>query len=196
MRNTHKTRRVGKKARLVLIILSGLIVLLLIHPIIPTPMIIDTTAMEIRMDDPTHLIEHTISIRGMYFHNFYTRNSRFRGRIEISGYPQTHNGRTQSFRIDRIHLAFGNLFGRGSLWYFQADNIGWRIPEYELNALVMAEPRFRQMVIMVTGYEGSFHGGAYHPAVPIIVLHATSRQDAYERASLVHPVIFIPAGLE
>ena len=55
-----------KRKRIIKIAMIVVVVLLIIHPLIPIPIRISTTAVEIRRDDPYHFIEREVSVRGWY----------------------------------------------------------------------------------------------------------------------------------
>ena len=136
---------------------------------------------------PNHLVEHRVSFRGLYFFNLFNLSGRFIGSVEISGHPETHNGRIQHLKLNARTVGF-NGFGRDFLWFFeQPETI--RHPVRLLNeweVSIFSRPFFREVVIMVHSNGASFYNGS-----PLIVLRAASQQDAFECALQVHQTAII-----
>jgi len=171
---------------MLIIITIAVVALLIIHPIIPIPIRINTNALEIRMADPYHIIEHEVVIRGFKFFILFTQNRfRFRGSIEISGHPRTHIDMRQYLNAN--HIIGG--FGQGALGYFvpAEGEHGFGVRNEEWYGTAFFRPMFREMTIKVHDNGASFWGNLddlqhRSESSPLIVLRATSREDAVYRA--------------
>jgi len=162
-----KTKKIIKKCAIIVCLI------LVTHPILPIPLWMNVSAIEVYLSGKEDFVQHNVRIRGMYFYNIVTQNSRFLGTIGISGHDLTTTGKRQTLYFNRIQFGINN-YGRDLLWYFEISD---GIPQYreqEWMGTIYSRPLFRQMLIMV------HDNGAGEPA--IIVLRAASYEDAMEQA--------------
>lgn len=90
-----------KKITLTTWIKDILIFLVLLTFIIPVPVRFSVPAVEIKLGDEDFVEHRTITVRGWYKINVFSR-CRFWGRVTISGYPETFN-KMMEIEIDEDH---------------------------------------------------------------------------------------------
>lgn len=76
------------KTRIVLGVVILLVVALLLLHLISLPFSQTMTALEIKPDDPTYAVEHTIRLSGKYQINLF-RGDSFTGHITVDGFPSS-----------------------------------------------------------------------------------------------------------
>ncbi|MCL2415693.1 MAG: hypothetical protein FWD01_02665 [Defluviitaleaceae bacterium] len=165
-----------------------LLIIFLIIINVPFPIRIETVALEIKLDDPDYLQERIVIIQGWYRINVFVSHHEFRGKIEISGYPQTQR-EMHNLGLSPVHIiGGGSRTGfRFGLMFYVADE-GQSI--YEPNppfGLVHARLFMRELLIVVN--DDDF--GMSQTFSPVIAVGADSREDAINR---LIPLFFYPAS--
>ena len=156
------------------------VVILLLN--VPVPINIETPAMEIILSDPSHYVMHTVRIRGWYRFNFFVNWHGFSGTIEISGYPETHSPMAFS-RIQLQDFPERKGLRAGALQYgaqLEPIRLSGSIAEgFDIATFGMlyASTFFRRAFIVVSD------NGIRHYTSPLIVMNATTREDAFEMAN-------------
>ena len=115
----------GKKAKIVRGVVIGLVVAFLFALFAPIPIgrvNMEVPALEILRDDPDYVVERTVTFRGGWYlrvldarlllQGISPYSFRFRGSIEISGYPATY-GRIEVVRLYASGFEYGYFGGFG-----------------------------------------------------------------------------------
>ena len=195
----------AKKISILIIItmlISGLFYYIWFYGI-PIPVRIDTTAVEIKLADPYHFEERTVTIRGWY-RIFIAELNSFRGTIQISGYSETYD-EIWAFHTHE-HM---NDFNEGWMVHPQAHRPFRRrrrppnyVPFVQVPSHLMSFEDFLPvdfgrvfykgsffspsiMIFNVFGFEDNFVSFIHNP---LIVLNAESREDAYDKVSQLNPI--------
>ena len=166
--------------KIIALTIAGLIVLSLIIFNVPIPAHRTVTAIEISHDDPEHIVERTVKIRGWWHINLFGYGERgfgdfrphyeFRGRVEISGDFET----AERYSLNWVPIAWTHLGGsqqrreqRSPLWR-------WITPgeEFVSNSRVLLRP-------VAVGFWHVCTDGSEDWRY--IVLNATTRDEAVER---------------
>ena len=162
---------VRRKFRIARCVALALIVLAYIALIVPIPINITADALEVKFDDPYHVEERTVTIRGTYRRNFFTRvrGHTFDGYIIIYEYAETH-GEMRSLQF------VGRSWGRYNfLWCILIYPVeGQQVYDWEVFGTISARAYFRDTIIIVN--DGVNHMSAQ--SSPAIVLNASSHEEA------------------
>ncbi|MCG8540868.1 MAG: hypothetical protein MJA82_13155 [Clostridia bacterium] len=117
-------------------------VIVLVH-IIPFPINKQFETFEIKLDDDTYMDECTVSIKGKYYFNFFTKD-KFVGKIIVSKYPLT-NWEMNSIKVTRLlkgddaYLSYRNKT-------YNEDDKRWHTERYALGYL-MTNTLFNKIAI-------------------------------------------------
>ena len=136
---------------------------------IPIPVNFTTVAVEIIQDNPEHIVEHRVTVRGWYRINVLVPYHEFRGSIEIYGHPEI------SFEAIRIRLVrfMGNRNFRDAVIADFGEAPQGR--EHVNRAMIFTEnwSFMRRSVLMV--FE---EGGGNTIYSPLVVFGADSHEEA------------------
>jgi len=172
-----------RKFRILAIVASTPIIFFIVVFNVPIPINIDTYALEVVIGDSSHMVERTVTIRGQYRLNILVRYHEFRGEIIISGKDETNReiGSLHLYK-SRHHIGFRD----GVLIYgpLQVPDISYiDRTRSRVFGTIYVRGLFRDTMILHwrEDYSNSLIGS------PVIVLGATSRDEAVERILSVHP---------
>jgi len=173
-----------KKARKYVFRVIGILFLLFILVInVQIPVRINTTALEINLDDPYHMVERTIEIRGWYRINVFSSTNRFNGRISIDG-TDYMNSRMPSVRFVNARMASLELRrNRATVLTHRSGIIMYRFeredgrPDGEVFASIFTGRLFFRNTIL-RFHQDNRHGFA---ANTVIMLGANSREEIVDR---------------
>ena len=166
-------------------IFSTFLILVFVIPVVPIPISIETTALEIIFDDASHAEKRNVKIRGWYNYSLLGGWHWFRGTIEVQEYPETNSAFMYSpLRLSPAHGERGGLWGTRSelLFYLGEQELvtlsGTNVKGY--NPTVFGEiyttPFFEQSMIAVRNDDDLL--SLFHS--PIIILNTTTREQAFE----------------
>jgi len=136
---------------------------------IPFPVNFTTTAIEIIQTDPSHSIEHTVTVRGWYSTRIFSSHNEFRGSVTVSGYPETF------LEMDglQFHRFIGNSnFRLADIFYLGELGEKPRRPPF---GIMFAERGSFLKGSLIMVFENGLGDTHYSP---IIVVGATNQEEA------------------
>lgn len=80
---------------------------------VPIPINKTYNAKEIKLDNPTYVVDRQIEVSGYYYINLFTTDV-FKGRITVSGYPRTATAQ-MDMRSIRASASIAMVFSKGLL---------------------------------------------------------------------------------
>jgi len=159
-------------------VIIGLLFLSWLALSVPIPVNRTVNALEISVDDPSHVVERTVTIQGLWRRNIFSRLPfhEFYGKFEISGYPET-----EMLAFAPIARRYGRIGHIGPISYY--DMLVYSEHWFGISTRFL----FRQAVIEIVDWIESEDDYIFIENQLFVVLNATMRDEALEILSIFHP---------
>lgn len=132
-----------KVIKLIIKLLRKVVIIILISPIIPIPIYLSYNALEIKIDDPSYLVECKVNIKGFYFWSVFLED-KFYGQVILPDYKRTNE---KMEKLHNIDYHYGD-----SLNYNYTEGIDYngnpKCYTYNLGTMVIG-PFFTKVAIQV-----------------------------------------------